>query len=697
MSSTVISAGDDTIPFVFQAPLIEIQQNWGDGWQPAPELEFMRCSQHASSKEPATCEVCYRYGDVKIPSDTAINFYTPMDLGGWYIRISIVDDDGNPQPQFVGVIESAAKELWGNDEDPAGRQTWTAVDGLRILQKIDVSQAIFIDSAGSLNTVGWVPPMNQRDKEGVVVGNTDTDTDGSNYYGGDPPGDDDSEKWTRTEYINYLINNFVQQDDGPTWTLAGQTDVTDGMNDTIVFPQVASVEQLLHMLIEPKYGIDFNVVYVADDGSGDEGFQITIFALTDQTATFGNATMPSNPNTVSIEKTTQIDMTQTHLVQTEQKKVDKVKVLGKRIVVMGTLAGENAVDSGATTGSLLGDWSDDLEADYVSAGGKVGTSANGSPLGIADYDLIRRREKYRLVFQGFGAPENWDLDGGDWAVATAADGTLTKGDFQLQVRKTLSKLPMKQGWDYKTIPPTDNTEGSATAGLTDLLAWVYDADSLYLPNGGYLQCDLYKMHVSPLENQWGVLIEASPNHRLAQGSFDESLNPPTVNVTDIQFDWTQILATIAIESDHRLAIEYDVPDSLAAGDGSVKTFEDDQAEMWVAQPDTVIGVDETGQVITINNGNGSGTEGNGNSDVIVLRNDIDRLSLIMAGIIARYINERARARFVFRGHKPWADLLGSILSVVQQGDDVEQIGAVITSIEWTMGQSPETIISTGYA
>ena len=718
MANVVIGNNPLTLPLVFKPALIEMQSTWGDGWEAAPQFELEELVVNASSVDPSTATLTYRYGEnVKQVTDTGFNSYAPVDLSGTWVRISMFDDSGNPQVQFVGQIDSQARELWGSSTNPAGKQFYTAVDPLRTLQKIMVSTAIFYDSEDAdgstdpsyYDTVGWVPPMNKRDKRGLIVGNvSDPDDDGDYYYGGTSPATDSSPKWTRTQYANYLIDNFVQQTDdtgddtGPEWFLVGQTDVTDGMNDTIDLPQSASVAELLKRIIDPKYGIDFNVVYSPADNAGNgEGFSVNIFALTAQTATFGTATMPTNPNTVSIDRTNQIDLIESYLVESDAKKVDMVKVLGKRIIVCGTLWGTNAQDGTSQStppdlGSLVKRWSGALEADYISAGG------SGDP---STCDPIRRREKYRDVYQHLGAPDDWDLNGGAWAVATKFDGTLQpvgQSDYQTLVRETLPWIPLKQGYDYTIAPPFDNTDGEVEPEVSAPLAWVYDAQSLILGNPGYIQCELNGIGVGVPHNDWGIFLHASPNHRLALNAWDPEQEGTTGESNSCDFDYTQTVATIAIESDHRLAIAYQVPSSLAAGDGSVMTIEDNEAELWVALPGTIVDVDESGNLDPI----ASPVDADDGS-LIVLRNDVDRLSLLMAGIISRYINARARARIVINGFQPWGYMVGSILTVFQQGDDVTQVGAVITSIRFTCPESvgmggekvriPQTILSSGYA
>jgi hypothetical protein len=706
MGQVVIGSAPSTGVFTYGAPLIELQQTWGDGWFANPQLEFVSCTLKASSVDPGKLIFTLPYGpNVKLPQDSKFNSRTPQNIEGWYVRLSFYDQNGKPQPQFVGIVEAPVRELFGTSSvggsgDPglgSGQQTWEASDPLRTLQKIIVSTAIFYDAdTDEQNTVDWIPAMNKRDKRGIAVGNvSDADDSGGYFYGGTTPSSQNSAKWTRTQYANYILENFVTQDSGPTWYLVGQTDVTDAMNDTLDFPQAVSAAEILKMLIDPRDGIDWSVQYSpADDSGNAEGFQVNIFALSGTAATFGGATMPANPNVVSIQYSNQIDLSKTTIATNSSKKVDMVKVLGKRIVVCGTLYGENApAGSGNTAGSnpdLVAKWSSTLESAYKSAGG-------GSVPQTCD--AIRKQEQFRDVYQLFGVPSDYDLDGNGWVIATDHQGELlTSGqDYQTLVLETLSWIPLKQGMFYGANPPTDNTGGEVEPEVSAPLVFLYDELKTVLPSAGYIKAENNGNGVAALKHDMGVFVHSAPNHRLALNQFSMSDLNTTVNIRAdgkpvVAFDWTKMMATVAIESDHRVAVVWQVPSNLAAGDGSVNTIEVEDAEIWVVTDQTVCDVDNSGNPVYV-----AGT-GNG---PLVLRNDIPRLNQIMAGVISRYTADRARAKIVWKTFQPWGQLVGSILDVFQQGDDTTQVNAVITSITWRAppgkdGGSPEMEVNAGY-
>ena len=251
---------------------------------------------------------------------------------------------------------------------------------------------------------------------------------------------DDDLTWNHLQYVQYLIDNFIQQDGGPTWTIGGQTDLIEKMETTIDFAEAGTVAAMLEKLIPVHYGIiDYYVVPT------DAGFEFRIFAILDSVSaqTVGFA-VPSNPNIVQIIKDKNITLIDTRIVESNERKVDKIEVIGKtdrgvRKSLRGGRSPHNFPDRRAGlirqrhTGQAFG-WSDALETSYKGHAGVM--LVTGNPIADADigtviFDKVRQREKYRPVYQHFGVPSDWDIDGGKWNVACDDKGNVIQStDFQ---------------------------------------------------------------------------------------------------------------------------------------------------------------------------------------------------------------------------------------------------------------------------
>jgi hypothetical protein len=512
--------------------------------------------------------------------------------------------------------------------------------------------------------------MNSRDKRGLLVGNAAFDDAGAAFYGG-------TDLWTHLDYVKYLIANFIQQDDGPTWTVGGQADILDSMITTVKFPDAVSVADMLRELIPVRYGVDFFI------RPTEAGFEITVFALGSSDQSYSGVTMPKNPSTVKLIKSQIVEgatyenknLIECHVVESLDKKYDAIAVLGKRIVVCGSLFGLNFPGNNAAGTSLVAKWSAALEADYITPAGAT----------TDQYDQVRKLEKYRDVYQHLGAPVGWNLNSGDWARSCSIDGSITTTDqYQTVVRETLAWIPLWEGFDYSVYPPADNTLGTTVqSDVKPPIAWIKDPAPDDGSPPGYRACHNMgenSVHVHHAYQDWGIVLDASPNHLLGLNHFSSADAG-----WECKFDYTTAVCTIAIESDHRVGLGYRIPDAMASGDGSVMTILDEQAELWYMLEGTIVDVDKDGNPVKADGRNK------------LLRDDRSRLALTMAGAITKYIDERFRAAFTLKNFYPWGQLLGQILSVIQQGDDVQQIGAPITSVEWMLEPSPMTIVKTGYA
>lgn len=688
-AATIIGEGLADYPRTLLTPFIQTMKEWtlgDDGlpeWQADFELTFCSAEVHASSAQVSILEFKRRYGKTKEPYENDFSIKPAKNLSGQWASLWMWGDDGTPALMFAGRIEDQARDLMGKPSDginpalAAGIQTFIAAGPLRILQKITVSEAIYLvndddeEADQIFATVQHIPAMNARDHRALFVGNRSdlADDQGVFYYGG-------KQTWTHGQYLKYVVANFVQQyegDDvtptGPIWTIGGQKDILELMTTTIKFPQVVTVAEMCRLLIPVKYGVDFFV------HPTPLGFEITVFALSSLEGSIAGATMPKNPNTVQIDKGTSLDMVKVHLVESGQRRYDSIRVLGKRIVVCGSL---RATDDASST--LIGKWSDAIEAAYK-AETSGDTDAN---------DKSRQAEKYRNVFQLFGAPADWDLDGGKWAVQTDFNGTVisTPGDYQNVLRETLHWIPLKEGFDYRNGGEADGTLGTSEPDVKSPMAWIkdYDNPAATDDNPIYVACHFAGIHVQGVYNDWGIFLSASPNHLLDHGDWDDDAAASNSSDVEARFDYTTLIATIAIESDSRLQVGFDLPADQQAGDGSIMTVLDEEAECWVMLGGTVVDLDASNKPVT------------GGSDLRILRNDNQRLALVAAGEYVRYINERIKAQIDLKGLFPWGNLIGSILTMIVTGDDQLRVGAPITSVFWTAAEnSVSTIMRTGYA
>ncbi|MCL2647729.1 MAG: hypothetical protein FWD61_12085 [Phycisphaerales bacterium] len=679
MGTTIIGPRADDVPYEYAPPIIEVASiegdDSGDWWindfEVDEDLELVSMGLYASSSQVSQCSIRYRYGQVKQPSDGDFVTLSARSLEGSWIRVSLPDPNGgDPIVQFIGRLDSESRNMFGDQDYAAGIQEFQVTGGLKILQKITVRQAYFDNGNLGTSLVGWLPSINKKDRRGLMVGNRSKDRGGTSYnYGG-------TDLWTHYDYLEYLIANFVQGIDGsglpawPQWTIGGQADILKNIKTTIDLGESATAAQILGKLIPVRYGLDYMVTPT------DTGFEITVFALSKDNIDFSvdgeTQTMTGNPNTVEVQRVGQHDLIDVKLAVSYEKKYDKIEIVGKRIVVCGTLYGEYY-----GVASLVPKWSNDLESQYKSAGGD-------------DPDATRKNsDKFRNVYQYLGAPENWDLDGKAWCIEFDDNGKVVQGtNFQNSIRETLSWVPMKEGFDYSVDPPIDNTETDMPPDMKHPLAWIYDEQ----PVGNYdnprlVKCDAVGIHVSRPYNDWGVFLSASFNHKLALNHWN---NDEIYSSEYPEYDYTMVIATIAIESDQRIRLVKNVPYEAMAYDGSVMRVFDNEAECWVMLDQTVVDIDENGEQVKWTGG------------LRELRNDIDRLTLLMAGLIGRYTYERGRASLTFKGILPRADLLGSIMTTITQGGEVIDINAPITSIEWSgtsggKSNSPQLVMKTGYA
>jgi len=657
----------------------EVRSAWTDNWTPFPEFEPLKWSISAAGAGAGTCVLRYRYGNIKEAWASSYSTRTALVMGRNWVRLQMAGDR-SLETVWQGAFHAEPRDAFGSSDGVArGQQTFVAHDALAVLGRIDIYQSYWDDSGSVVGPLDHMPHINMRGKNGLLVGNRSSSEVGGSYlYGG-------TDEWTSKQYIEYVLERFVNATDRPTFTLGGQTDLLDNVPAPVPLRPVETALGIIRTLIAPEFGVDFVPIPTED------GWELRVFSLVGASSGFASGLLPNNPNEFDLDVATDnkiaengftYDVSSRHLY-------DKLLVVGERIVSCFSLYG-----LGWYSGDLVEGWTATEETAY-----EAGT---GTPADSTDkHDMARKAEKYRNVYQRHIAASTWDWQGGLAAPDLDLMGNIQGYDAERQdsVRETLRVLPLRDGWDYSTDPPTNNNpsgvEGdfkppfAIASRYSDALGeWIdffldkpepmADADGL----------NLKPATINVLENELGLLIEMDPNHALANGHWAVGAAETYYTLND-GIDYDNLVLTIAARTDRRLALGLDVPDSLKANDGSLKVIEVPGAEYWYLAPYAAIDIDETMSVVT------------SPSSGVVLRNDSSRLADAAAGAFARYLNVRAHAEIRYSTRTASAGLLGQILSYATLASaDTVYIGSPITFVEWdgeANGGAGITTVKTGYA
>ncbi len=670
MGITVIGPTSQPFPGQVYAPIVQVKATWSDDWQYVPELRVRSASVRSAGHGLDSATFARKYGNVKLPWESDFSARSSWaSIAGWWVRILFTSPAG-PQPVWIGRFAGEGRDVFGNDTgQPSGEQAYTAHGPLQILRKIAVSTSWWSEDAVEEKELGWIPSINDRDPRGTIVGNrTVSKVNGSYLYG-------QTYEWTHHDYAEYLLARFVDEsaDSGPAWSLGGQAEILQQLTEPITMQATQSVADILGRLIPKRLGLDYCVF------ANDDGFVVHVYALSAQEYTFGDETLPSNPNTVRVVAGETPDNVQTRVVQTEDHGYQKVRVRGERILCCCTLRGSAVADP--YSGSLTSKWDANLEADYLDGTGNAGSDPGS-------HDSIRERDEYRTVFRHYGAPIDWDWNEGTAAVKLDDSGQVEDGEaaaYQNTVRKTERWTPLQEQLDYSTDPATDNNAAGQEPDFRPPAVWVGKKDTAhplgFMAEKYYTPIDQIGLGVQASRTDLGVVLTGKKNHILADNHWAgaKSTNFPPL------WDHDELVATIAFATDQRLALEYELPE--ASPSGGVLDLVVRGAEFWWLAPSTVVGIDEEGHLIQT----GAGRE---------LRNDRDRLLFVMAGALSRYYASRSRASILINGLAPWGPLVGQILTVVEAGGSSQRMAAPITAVQWTFPEgdaSPTTKISAGFA
>lgn len=714
MGVVIVTPSVISFPPQVIAPFIQIKPTWQDPWFTIPQLIPTSMTTAVSAQDLSRLVFHRRYGSVMdayqtdFPADRLDG-----DLTDWWVRVQQYSITARTtQTVWIGRISGDDATKFMTPAVPAGVQQWVAYGPGQIIRKRAVGVSYHV-KLGAIVAAGWVPPLN--DPENSELGNRSfgsvpwpaTPAPRNVFlYGGDSV-------WNYRQYIEYLLATFLDENVpvGPEWYLTGELAPLEQLKAPVRWGATQTVYQMLRRLIPLEAGLDYTIRRIDNrtpsqgPNQPEAGFEVFVFAVSRFPAVFAGFTLPGNNNLDAMLAGTGKDLSPPpRIVTSYDRKHKRIRLLGRRIIVCCSLWGANAPDKAQVPGNTIGvppfvpggpatnpssvkKWTFPIESEYD-------TSSSAKSNDESDQDEHRRQDKYRDVYASFGAPDDWDMNGGtanpwvDWVGMLRLDDPATPNNeaaapFQQTLRNTLPWIPLKRGEDWTKITTTGGVDrGEATdvddhrAEYQKPIAWLFDPNTY-----SFLDSATLGIGVQPQRFDWGVTLQCSPNHIMGDNHF------VGVSATQPRYDWEELAITFAFESDQRYTMEWAHPDATAK-DGVLEISVD--AELHYLAPNTIVAApfpDSTPAVVL------SGNSGR------LIREDRQLMGVTMAGAITRYGFGRNRAIITSKGLLPWHDLCGHILVAVSQGAQRHPIFGPITGVTWNMALngSPSTVIRAGYA
>jgi hypothetical protein len=595
----------------------------------------------------------------------------PADQLSYLERWVRVQDPSNDKVIWQGQFKADRRYIEPNSKVAKGVQQLLAIGPIEQLRRMQINTSFWWNSTTSVyDELEWVPSINRRGADGSLQGNKGGGAPASTPgYGNDST----DNVWSYAEYLQYLIDHFLNRVGGPFWSLDDKTGTLANRIELVKLQSQQSALSIIRRLIEPNYGLEFSIVPTS------VGYTINVFSLSNVESSFGTAFFPANENTEDLSPSVDAYVMSAEAEVSALQQHDRLEIQGERVESCFSVEPEDK--------ALLWTYLDaDLEKDY-----KAGSTAGGAS--VEDHDAARGADRYRYYLQAFGTPDDWDWQQGDATVVIDTQGYFvsTGALRQSSIRKTEKRLPLRVGGVYTTtadeslatddyLPPFAIGEipGQSQPVFLDKLSNADLAENLDL--------NVEACSIQVIENDWGLLTVFNANHMHGRNHWAGTPTPAAsyLDPDNECLDYDDTLITLAAKTDQRLKVYQERPEGEQAQDGSKMVIDVPGARLlWIA-PLTAVGIEKDKNI--------SRSPGAG----LVVRNDNESLHLIMAGAISSYLRDRFSFVIEYQGPLPDPELIGKIGVMGIAEGDIAGRAALITRLSYNF-DSGEYVLKAGYA
>ena len=670
------------------AMMVYGKRNWADDWTYAPYFQLLSMTRPAA---PAlgTATLKLRYGSgfwedaIAMIDGAALETYAYC-----YIQVRGRSAD-KESVLWTGLIPAESFVLLGKTSAASTADQILQAYALDILLDSRPDGA-WVEPVGGGDPVwiDYLPTFNQRYKQGgPVIGN-------SSYLPFDIGSVLEKEPfifsaegmvWSNWDIMQYLLCAY-QQDNGPLFDHGAMTDIGAALNqiqDVYDFSSM-TIRQALNVLMNRSRGLSWTY-NVAADGH----IEIVPFSLLDEPIKLGEITMPAAEKKVSIDLWTDSEHTEVKVVQDVSHVYDKIIVRGAKMKSCCTFSfDENTLEKA---------WTDAEEKKFKDATKETDGYGDLTEAEKAEKnDKFRATDRFERIFTTVRVPRKWNWKTGlspkrlvNPLIETTGEINYNQQAAKWNVGKFfLNWLPFKVGLDYSQETPEDKNPTNAEPEFRRMFALIKDAA------GKYQYADKFKpagASVRPLSREMGGYMGFNPAYLAAKNHWIPGTDEPGEQdyyIDEKGADYETMVVTAFIETDQFAQLSHNLNNYE---NKRVLIISIPNAEIWYIVPDTIVDVDENGELVKYKS---KGIFG-GILPRKPLRDDTKRLRAALTAALAWYSKRRNKVTITTKAITPGVPI-GTMLEDV----DVAGVGAkgsVVTSITWSFqSKSPTTTIQTDF-
>jgi hypothetical protein len=321
--------------------VVQIKAAWADTWQSVAFLRPLEL-QNAASPTQSSASFEWLYGQIDRPQHNGVFYtYTPVTLDGYFIRVLWISYGGS-QVLWVGEIIMDSFEMYHAACGIAGNQVIHAVGLERRLDRVSIIGAYVWGSfigleAPQVSVIEHCPTFNKPNRRGLTqIGNRSATrepiTNMWHFVGGSG-----AALWTNLDILEYLL--YYYQPGGPVYVLGG---ALEALNCIVQVHRLEgqTLYQALDHLVDRRRGLGWAI-----RTTGEGTVYVYIYSLMDAPVTVDGATLPANPEQITLTIDGRTDISQTMIAKKASEQYDQILVLGSRIKVCCGLSVANIYNS----------------------------------------------------------------------------------------------------------------------------------------------------------------------------------------------------------------------------------------------------------------------------------------------------------------------------------------------------------------